>query len=138
MTVAVNLSFAGRQAACVAILALLPVGSVVDIYSGTQPLTPDTAPGMDTALLATVALANPPFTTPSEGAATATTPIPTVSAIATGVATWFRITDPSGNGVIDGSVGVGSSFAMAVNTTNFVIGVPVTISALPFMVSLTG
>jgi len=73
------------------------------IYDGTQPATG----GAATTALATCPLSDPAAPSASGGVLT----FSTITADATGVAgtaTWFRLTDNSGDFVLDGTVGTGS------------------------------
>ncbi|MFD4258248.1 hypothetical protein ACFWR9_11605 [Streptomyces sp. NPDC058534] len=124
----VFISGAARNAAADAITALVDAGAAggkLQIRSGTQPAGPDaTATGT---LLAEVTLAATAFAASSGGsAALAGTPL-SVTAVADGTATWFRILDSAGVARIDGSVGV-SSADLVVNTTTVSTGLDVEIT----------
>lgn len=82
-------------------------GGYLRIYSGTQPSTGGgTIPGGDV-LLAQLRLANPAFSTPTNGSMSVN-PIPVAAAIAAGVPSWFRMLESDGSTVLlDGSAGEG-------------------------------
>lgn len=124
----VFISAAARNAAADAITALVNAGAAggkLQIRSGTQPAGPDsTATGT---LLAELTLADPAFGAAAGGvAALAGTPL-SVTAVAAGTATWFRILDSDGVARVDGSVGV-SSADLLVNTTTVSVGLDVEIT----------
>ena len=76
----------------------------MQIYTGTQPATPDTAITSQT-LLATLTLSATAFGASSAGTKTANA-ITSGTAVATGTATWFRaFKSDDSTAVIDGSVG---------------------------------
>src|ERR1700679_41456 len=79
-------------------------GAFLNIYTGAQPATPETAVSTQT-LLATVTLASPAFGSASYGVITANA-ISDVTISATGTAAWFRLLKSDNTTVImDGSVG---------------------------------
>lgn len=106
-------------------------GSLV-IYSGTPPADADTALSGNT-VLATLALPNPAFGNAVDGAPNAVATgnaIAQVNASATGTATFFRYLENGGTTIIQGDVtATGGGGAMQVNTTSFVSGVAVTVTA---------
>ena len=73
------------------------------IYNGTQPATG----GAATTALATCPLSDPAAPAASGGVLTFDTITPDATGVA-GTATWFRLTDNSGDFVLDGTVGTGS------------------------------
>jgi len=96
-------SIAAWNAALNAIMATLNSG-FIELYTGSQPATPDVAVSSQT-LLATLPLSATAFASASGGTATANA-ITNASAAATGTATWFRAYKSDGvTAVIDGSVG---------------------------------
>lgn len=88
------------------------------VYTGAQPITAD-SPATGT-LLVTITLNDPAFGAATGGVATLdNTPTPTGTGAANGTAGWCRLTDSSGDTVLDGSVsaaGGGGDFQM-INTT---------------------
>ena len=140
---ATSLSAAARNAACNAIVDLVDVGigdGVIEIRSGTQPANPSVPPP-DGALLAEVSMAAVAFGAASNGQASALgTPLTDPNnANATGQASWFRVRDGDGNGVIDGditttAVGTGN---MLLNSTDLVAGGPVQITSFTFTVPVS-
>jgi hypothetical protein len=83
-------------------------GGFLQIYTGTQPATPDAALTSQT-LLATLPLSATAFGAASAGTKTANA-VTSASATATGTATFFRVfKSDDATAVIDGSVGTASS-----------------------------
>jgi hypothetical protein len=124
----VFISAAARSAAADAVAALVDGGAAagtLQIRSGTQPAGPDsTATGT---LLAELTLHDAAFGAAAAGVATlAGTPL-TVTAVASGTASWFRVLDSNGVAVFDGSVGV-SGADLLVNTVTVSTGLDVEIS----------
>jgi hypothetical protein len=100
---ALTLSAAAVSAMADALGALLD-GGTVNIYSGTQPATADTAVTTQT-LLATPTFANPAFAAASAGVLTAHAMTDESDAPASGEAVWFRALTSGAAAVLDGSVG---------------------------------
>jgi len=127
---ATRLSTAARNAAALAIVALIDAGAAagtLQIRSGAQPASAqDPATGT---VLATITLADPAFTGPLVGVETLdATPVLTTLGVADGTAGWFRILDSNGNTIMDGAVGtVGQQLNL--NTATISIGLTVEISA---------
>jgi hypothetical protein len=124
----VFISTAARNAAADAVAGLVDGGSgagKLQIRSGTQPAGPDsTATGT---LLAEITLDDAAFGAAAAGVATlAGTPL-TVTAVASGTASWFRVLDSNSVAVLDGSVGV-SGADLLVNTVTVSTGLDVEIS----------
>lgn len=93
------------------------------VYSGTKP-----APGKAaTTALATLTMSDPAFLAPSNGVMSAST-IPPVAITASGVASWFRLTDSTGLWICDGTVGTTVSFDMRVPTTTFTAGITLNVT----------
>lgn len=100
----------------------------VEIYTGSQPATPDVAVSGQTKL-AKLSLSATAFGAASSGTKTANAVTSSV-ALATGTAAWFRLfkSDDS-TAVFDGSVGT-SGTDMTVDSTSFTSGVTVNVTAL--------
>jgi hypothetical protein len=99
----------------------------LEIWSGSQPATPDVAPTGGNVLLATLNLSATAFTASSGGTKTANA-ITSGTAAATGTATWFRAYDSNGTtAVIDGSAGI-SGTDMILATASIVTGAVVSCS----------
>jgi hypothetical protein len=102
-----------------AIATKLGASALLNIYSGTQPASPDTAVGAQV-LLATLTC-NATFAPAASGG------VVTLNAIANGtgtagaaggtVATWYRLTTSGGTAHIDGTVGI-SGADLNLNNTN--------------------
>ena len=126
-----------RNVAVNAITALLNAGGAgtLEIRSGTQPLSPATAPA-DGALLATLTFATDAFNDASLGVATAAPITPDPSADATGTASWFRAKSGAGTAIFDGAVGQDppGTAELILNTVNIVAGGPVQITSFTFTV----
>ena len=128
---AIRLATATRNAMVSAVIAQIDAdasGGSIKIYSGSQPATAqDAATGT---LLATVALAKPSFSAPSNGSASGADPA-AVTAAATGTAGWFRLADNTGDTVFDGSVTAsGGGGDMTLSSTSIVSGGSVDITSL--------
>lgn len=105
----------------------------IKVYNGTQPTSANDAVTTQT-LLATLTFSDPCGTT-SSGTLTMSAITQDSSADATGTATWARIADSTGATVFDVDVTVtGAGGSLQFNTTNFVIGGPVLISAFTITV----
>jgi len=101
-------------------------GAKIHLYTGTQPANANTALSGNT-LLATLDVSGS-FGTDSNGTITVSS-IGNTTAVATGTATFFRITKSDGTTVVmDGSVGT-SNADMIFNTVSFVTGDIVAISS---------
>jgi hypothetical protein len=116
---AYNLKFSALavNTAVDAMCALLD-GGTLKIYTGTQPLTPETA--TEETLLATATFGSPAFAAAEDGVATANTITPDSSIDADGTAAWFRAETSEGDAIIDGSVGVGV-YDLVMSTVTFVL-----------------
>lgn len=127
MAVRLAAATANSMATAIAAAVDLQTGAgTIKVYTGTQPVTGDSAE--TGSLLATFTLATTAFTGPSSGQLTlASTPL-TVAAAATGTAGWFRLEDASGNNVLDGTVGT-SGQQLNLNTLSITNGVNVTITS---------
>ena len=127
-----HLSTAAQNALANAIATLVDAdagaGKIL-IYDGTIPTNANTAVGSQT-LLATVNLADPAFGSASAGVITGTDPA-SVNAVATGTASWFRMTDNSGDVIMDGDVTVtAGSGTMKLSSVSLTSGGPVDITSL--------
>lgn len=113
--------------------ALLNTGKL-RIYSGTKPTNPDTALGSQT-LLAELTFSGTAFGTPSAGSAAANS-ISSVTAAATGTASFFRLVASNGTTVIgDGDVtATGGGGDLTFDNVNFVSGGTVTITGFSLAV----
>ena len=101
-------------------------GSLIKIYSGTQPVNANTAISSQT-LLVTLTVAGT-FGTDSNGTITIGS-VTSGTAVATGTASFFRIFKSDGTTVImDGSVGTASA-DMILNSTSIVTSQTVSISS---------
>lgn len=102
-------------------------GGFLELYTGTQPATPDTALSGNT-LLATLPLSATAFGAASIATKTANA-ITSATAAATGTATFFRAyKSDATTAVIDGSVGT-SGADLNLNTTSIVTGATVSVSS---------
>lgn len=114
------------------VLADLDAGSgpaTIQIYTGTQPATPDTAITGQT-LLGTLTCSDPSGSVSGRTLTfSAITNDP--SADATGTAAWARVADSTGTAVIDLTVSAtGGGGDIQFNTTSMVAGVPISVTAL--------
>ena len=121
-------------AACDAIAALIDVGagvSTVVVYDGVKPTKVEDAVTPQN-VLTTFDLPDPVFGPAADdgaGGARATADvIDPVNASGTGLATWFRVYDGDGKGVLQGDAGTAQSAAeMRLNDPNLVSGIQVQI-----------
>ncbi len=102
-----RLSTALRNALVDATEVLIDTGSgqaLLEVYTGSGPAGPD-ASATGTKLLS-FSFQDPAFGAASSGSATMdSTPAMTTTGLANGTAGWFRILNPAGAAVIDGTVG---------------------------------
>jgi hypothetical protein len=105
-------------------------GGFLNIYNGSQPTDANTALGAQV-LLATINLNATAFGTPvasgSAGSRVVTMTANTMTgnnAVATGTATWYRMTNSSGTALADGSAGTAGT-NLVLNTASLVSGIPV-------------
>ena len=116
-----------------AVARLLDAG-VLKIYTGTQPVTADTALGAQV-LLGTLTFAGTSAPAAVAGVLTFNAIASDVSADATGTATWFRaLKSDTTTTVMDGSVGTASADAI-LNSTAISIGAQIDCTAFTFTVS---
>lgn len=95
--------------------------AVIQIYTASQPATPETAVGAQT-LLGTLTMNATSFGAAASNTITANSITDDTSADATGTAAWFRMsTQSGGTAICDGSVGT-SSADMVINTTAITSG----------------
>jgi len=122
-----HLSIASWNLALNAALETVLDGGFLEIYSGTQPATPDTALSGNT-LLATLTLGTPAFGAASAGTATANA-IGSAAAAATATATFGRFFKSNGTtAVLDCSVGT-SAADIILNDVNITTGGTVTVTS---------
>jgi hypothetical protein len=101
-------------------------GAKINIYDGTQPTNANTAVSTQT-LLATLTITGS-FGTDSNGTLTLGS-VTNATAVASGTASWFRITQSNGTTVVmDGSVGT-SNADMVLDSTNITAGQTVSITS---------
>jgi hypothetical protein len=114
------------------VVALLDNG-YLRIYSGTQPATADTALSGNT-LLAELRFANPASGGAASGGLVTFAAISSVTAAATGTATFFRALKSDGtSAIMDGSVGVsGSSDDCIINSTAIASGASVSVTSFTY------
>lgn len=119
-----KLAVATQNAAANAVGTLMS-GGTVEIRTGSQPSTGDTA--ASGTLLATVTLG----TSGSSSAGVVTLPDPSaVNAVATGTAGWFRVKTSGAASVFDGDcTATGGGGTMTLSTTSLVSGSPVDITS---------
>jgi hypothetical protein len=134
-----RLATTSRDAAADAVVDRLDVGTTnaagkLEIRSGTMPADPQTAPPADSAVLATVVLANPAAGNAASGSATITDPA-AVTASATGTATWARFYNRDNGAVMDCDVtATGGGGAITLSSTSLSSGITVDMGAITFTV----
>jgi len=99
----------------------------LDIYSGSQPTSPDTALGAQVKL-AHLPLAATAFGAASAGSKTAGD-ITSAAALATGTATWYSVTKSDGTRTYENTVG-SSGASINLNNTAIQAGATVAVSSL--------
>jgi len=113
-------------------------GGFIRLYSGTQPSDCDNPPTPGSTLLAEMTMSNPAFNPAQDGAALAKAIMPDAAANADGVASWFRMTEPNGSPVWDGSVGKQEDpqddlYDLYLNSCNIVKDASVGIASLAYI-----
>jgi len=121
---ATRISTNSRNAAADAIAALAN-GGTIEIYSGSQPATANTAPSGT--LLVTVPLASTAFDVAVNGVASLKNAPLSGTGTAAGTAGWFRVKGSGGAAVFDGSAGT-SGTDLVLNTATVSVGLTVLIS----------
>lgn len=128
---AVNLSVATRNAMADIVVARLDL----DAGPASIALRTGASPGADNAatgtLLATLAFNDPSFAAAALGVATMdNTPVLSAVGVAAGTAGYFRMTDNSGDVVMDGTItATGGGGDLELNTTTISVGLAVEITA---------
>lgn len=128
---AINLSTAAQNAIVNAITALMDadVGAAsIQLRTGASPGANNAATGT---LLATLAFNDPSFAAAVLGVATMdNTPVLSTVGVAAGTAGYFRITDNSGDVIMDGTITTtGGGGDLEMNTTTISAGLTVEITA---------
>ena len=130
---ATRIATTARNAAADAVVDLLdagPAAGTVQIRTGAQPATPNTA--ASGTLLATFTLSDPAFGAASSGTATAAA-IASTTGVAAGDAGYFRALDSTGAAVLDGSItATGGGGDMTMNTITVSNGLTITITSWTF------
>lgn len=122
----INIAEVARNLMLDALGELLNGGSC-EIYSGSMPANPETAPGVGNTLLATLTFDDPAAAPAAGGVLTFATIQRDDAADATATATWARLKDLLGDPVMDLNVGSGGNAAINFNTAALVLGGPVEI-----------
>ena len=97
------------------------------IYDGTQPASPDTAVGTQVKLVELTC--GTPFAGSASGGVLTANAIASVNALASGTASWFRITTSGGTAKVDGTVGT-SGTDLIVDNTSIGSGQQVSVTSL--------
>ncbi len=130
MATNLHTSIVARNAAANAIAALANSGKL-RIYSGTQPLTPETGIGGST-LLAELTMNATAFGSAAAGVITANAITSDTTADATGTAAWYRLWQSDGTTPLwDGTVGTATS-DMIMNSVAIQSGALVSCTALTY------
>lgn len=102
----------------------------INVYSGAQPATANTAP--TGTLLLTFTLNDPAFAAAAAGVATLDiAPALVATGLADAAAGWFRVFDSDGNGVFDGACATAGA-QLNLSTTDITTGLEVTIESGSF------
>ncbi len=102
-------------------------GAKLQIYDGSQPANPDTAVTSQVKL-AELTCGSPFAGSASSGVLTANA-ITAANAVATGTASWFRLTTSGGSAKLDGTVGTSTS-DLIIDNTSINSGQQVSVSSL--------
>lgn len=126
---AVGLVEAARNAHLDDIVARIDAGAgagLLEIYDGTRPATGGTV----TTLLGTLTFSDPSAPAAASGTVTFNAITEDSSADASSTATWARVTDSTGEFVMDMDVGEsGSGAEIILNTTTIVAGGPIRVDS---------
>lgn len=109
------------------IASALGNGAKLQIYDGSQPANPDTAVTSQVKL-AELTCGSPFAGSASSGVLTANA-ITAANAIASGTASWFRLTTSGGSAKLDGTVGTSAS-DLIIDNTSVNSGQQVSVSSL--------
>ena len=123
-----RISNAAATAEATAFAALLN-GGTLEIRSGSQPATADTADAGT--LLAVLTFANPAAASVTNGVVTFDTITADTSANASGTAGYFRAKTSGGAAVWDGSIGT-SGATLNINSTGISAGAEVAVTSLTY------
>lgn len=142
-----NISIASALAAVDAVVDIIDTGTGANarlrIYDGSQPASPDVAPGTQTLLaeidLGAATVFGAAATETNSAAATASGILPKTqtSATATGTASWFRAVDKGTNALIDGTVGT-SGTDMILDNTSITLGQEIRLNTWKVKLSKVG
>lgn len=119
-----------NQARLAAITTAIGSAGTLKIYDGSQPATPDVAVGAQ--VLLSTHTCGTPFASASSSAhpsVLTANAIGSATAAATSTAAWFRFASSGGTAAVDGTVGVGSTFDLNVNSTSITSGQNVAINS---------
>ncbi len=109
-------------------LAALMNGGTMCWYDGVQPAGADVAV-TDQVKLCTLLLGSPAFAAGIAGRALANTIATDSDASATGLASWYRIYDASGNAIMDGDISTSAGANLVVQTVHVVQHARVSVDA---------
>lgn len=109
------------------ITSKISTSGLLRIYDGTQPASPDTAITTQTKLAELTCSST--FAAGASGGVLTANTITSANAVASGTASWFRLTTSGGTAHVDGTVGTSGTDAIIDNTTT-VSGQPVNCTSL--------
>jgi hypothetical protein len=110
-------------------IATAASGGFIEIYTGTQPATPDDGVSGGDILLGTLALGTPAFSLAVNGEITAL-PIAPSLVVADGSPAWFRMYESdSTTAILDGSCGAGE-YDLVIESSNYVVGQKLQVASL--------
>jgi hypothetical protein len=110
------------------IASAVGASGLLRIYDGTQPSSPDVAVGSQVKLAELTCNATA-FAPAASGGVLTASAISNANAIASGTASWFRLTSNGGTAVIDGTVGTSAS-DLIIDNTSINAGQQVSVSSL--------
>ncbi len=135
MAKSTKLTNAVRSAACDAIVDLIDAGAgagTLKFYTGAAPTNASDAPSGT--LLGTLTFSDPAFGAASNGVATASAVTSDTSADNSGTAGYFRVLDPGGTVIFQGTCGTSDANAVFTPTDVIVAGGTIACSSFTFTV----
>jgi len=106
-------------------------GGTLVLYSGTPPAGPNEALSGNTALATFTFAAGASWSAPSGGVLSLNIPVTTVTAAATGTATFFRMLSSGAAALVQGTVAQGSGGDWNLNSVNITSGDNVAVTGVP-------
>lgn len=112
-------------------------GGTLVVYSGTPPAGPNEALSGNTVLGTWTYAAGASWGAPSNGVISQNIPVTTVTAAATGIATFFRMLSSGAAALVQGTVAQGGGGDWNMNATSITLGDNLTITGVPTIAWVT-